>query len=428
MSRRHDPPPSFTVDPQTPNRRVRHQSSLEHVFNFTLASPKPTHEQSTDAYALYNEIIADCQEADLFLPAGDDADGGEKVYLHNLFRALVCFCPTAPGRINIVRMILHGLFCADKVSIEERSLGFILPLACTWRTATEQERQPIYRILETVAADFLLGFFVPLCAQASTTPHVSGILSPPTAAATISPSQGTPHRLQGLRRTCLLRDGNRCVVTGHLDKEVFNRLQRRGQTLPGTFGVQTQAAHIIPHSLNAIRAGDALTRGKTFVWQILNMFDSGISTQLEGPLIDSPANAFILATELHDEFGRLRCYFEEVAPGSYEFRKTRFATTLSPAADAKASRLTFVNHEPEGTGWADLPSSRLLKLHAACCKMVEMAGAADYVDWAVGDLERMEEGGTLAANGTSDVGMLLLTRGLAVWGGGVDVEWSDMGT
>lgn len=145
------------------------------------------------------------------------------------------------------------------------------------------------------------------------------------------------------------------------------------------------------------------------------MFDTGISSELEGSRIDAPSNAMILAAELHQQFGQLQCYLDEVAPDTYTFRRTKHAATLAPSADPKAERITFVNHEPVGTRWADLPSARLLKLHAACCKMMEMAGAAEYVEYVVRDLERLELEGTLAGDGSSDIGMVLRMKGL--WSG-----------
>lgn len=147
------------------------------------------------------------------------------------------------------------------------------------------------------------------------------------------------------------------------------------------------------------------------------MFVPGLSTLLEGPLIDSPANAMILVTDIHDEFGKLRCYFEEVRgyPDSYRFVTTMGAVELPPVMYPKSEVVTFVNHEPEGTRLADLPSRGLLKLHAACCKMMEMAGAAEYVEDVLEDVERMLQEGTLAGDGSSDVGMILRMKGL--WGG-----------
>lgn len=415
MSRDNHLTATFSVDPQTPTRTIRHQSSLEHVFNFTLSSPQPTPAQADEALFIYNEILNDCESAGLFLEAGESYIDGtrDKVFVHNVFRALIQFCPHDTGRLNLVRMILHGLFSADKTTSDDRSLRSILPVARAWLRANKPES--LHSTLEAIAGDFIMGFFVPLTAQASCTPSVSGLLSPPTIVAS---TQGTPHRLRGLRRTCLQRDGSRCVVTGLLDKEVHRRTEKHS----GTYGVLTEAAHIIPHSLNAVRSvGDVLSSTKSFVWQILNMFDTGISTELEGGRIDAPSNAMILAHDLHDEFGKLRCYLEEVGLNSYVFRKTRDAAVLAPGMTPKPL-ITFVNHEPEGTLWADLPSARLLKLHAACCKMMEMAGAAEYVESVIEDLDRMEEHGTLAANGSSDLGMLLRIKGLCGWSGDLGDE------
>lgn len=81
------------------------------------------------------------------------------------------------------------------------------------------------------------------------------------------------------------------------------------------------------------------------------------------------------------------------------------------------ARVTFRNHEPEGRQLADLPCPRLLKLHAACCKVMEMAGAADYVECVLDDLSRIDQRGTLAGNGSSDVEMLFRLKGFGGWSG-----------
>lgn len=415
MSHPADPPHSFTVNPQTPTRGIRHQRSLEHVLNFTLSSPLPLRKEAEEAHFLYHQIISDCEDAGLTV--GRD---GSKVYLHNLFRAVVKFCPSRNGAINLIRIILHGLFLSSQTTPDDRRLSSILPLARAWLDPGH-DHQPTFRILETIAADFLDGFFVPLTAQANCTPHVSGILTAPSAS-DVAPTQGTPNRLRGLRALCLLRDGNRCVISGNFDKGFHTRARKLGELPRGTFGMQTQAAHIIPHSLNAVAtAGDPLSRPQTFVWQILNMFVPGLSTMLEGSLIDSPANAMILVSDIHDEFGKLRCYLEEI-PGSansYTFKTTTGAVELPPVMYPKTEVITFVNYEPEGTRMAELPSQCLLKLHAACCKMMEMAGAGEYVERVLEDMERMEEEGTLAGDGSSDIGMVLRIKGL--WGGSAEM-------
>lgn len=167
-------------------------------------------------------------------------------------------------------MILHGLFSPDAISPDDRRLDAILPLARKWFDASDSDRQRIRRTLEAIALDFLDGFFVTLTAQSTCTTSISNILTPPSAS-NIGPSQGTPFRLGGLRYLCLLRDGNRCVVSGHLDRAAYNKEWSNGhQHLRGTYPVVTEAAHIIPHSLNS--------RTKYFAWQILNMFLPGTST------------------------------------------------------------------------------------------------------------------------------------------------------
>lgn len=146
---------------------------------------------------------------------------------------------------------------------------------------------------------------------------------------------------------------------------------------------------------------------------------------LEGSLIDSPANAMILVTDIHDEFGKLRCYLEEVkgSPNTYTFVTTTGAVELPPVMYPKNEVITLVNHEPDGARRSELPSACLLKLHAACAKMMEMAGAGEYVDNVLEDMERMLEEGTLAGDGSSDIGMILRMKGL--WEGcGETVEGS----
>lgn len=126
------------------------------------------------------------------------------------------------------------------------------------------------------------------------------------------------------------------------------------------------------------------------------------------------------------------CYFEEVAPNTYTFCRTRHAAILPPILDPKAERISFKNHEPAGTRWADLPSTRLLRLHVACYKLMDMAGAAEYVEFVIRDLERLELDGTLANDDSSDIGMVLRMKGLWSGFGLVDGEqeggcgaWAD---
>lgn len=449
----------FVVQPQTPQRQIRHRSSLEHVLSFTLLSPAPTPNQITEATFLYHRILDDCQEAGIVLrkPAGDadhertefrkqstddaatvdenfgleqldegdqlsdydeeeDQPSNGSVPLHKLFRAIYEYSPTTDGQVNIVRIVLHGLFpVQDYENPLERALLHILPRARRWISYTPDEKGQVYRILAVFAADFLQGFFVPLKAQGRCTPNVSTLITP-TTRTEVGPEQGTPNRLSDLRKLCLARDGGRCVLTRTFDsgylKRLYDRSPRRRRRMEA--GGKTEAAHIIPHSLNAL-AGEATTLppAKRMVWRILNMFSPGISATLAGPLIDTPVNALMLISELHDRFGKLECYLEAgTAPNSYTFHTVRGAVPLPAYATPPPGPIVFANNERAGMTLTDLPSPRLLAIHRACCMMLSMSGAAEYVENLLDDTDALMQRGVLAEDGSSNFALLLKLRGV----------------
>lgn len=443
---------AFRVQPQTPRRQLRHKNSLEHVLSFTLNSPPPSPQQATRATLLYHRILDDCEKDGVFIekPIGDgdqdalvdrtaeiaelyaeeqafdDQDDNDdddyvpnygKVPLHKLFRAMYEYCPKDEGRINIVRIVLHGLFPVDDhENPTERSLLRILPRAERWLSFGPDEKENVYRTLTIFASDFLEGFFVPFKAQGRCTPSMSKLITPITGSE-VSANQGTPSRLGGLRKLCMARDGNRCVVTRKYDISYLTKLMK---STPGLrirqSGVKTEAAHIIPHALNALTGTETtLHSSKCTVWRILNIFDPGISSTLTGNLIDTPANAMMLVSDLHDRFGRLECYLEPAllqAPHTYTFHTVRGALSLDSYCTPASKYIVFSNHERSGAAIADLPSPRLLAIHRACCMMLSMSGAAEYVECLLRDTETLMERGVLAENGSSNIALLLRLRGL----------------
>lgn len=481
---------SFRVQPQTPQRSIHRQSSLEHILRFTLLSPPPGDHDIQEATLIYHLVLDDCERDGIVLrkpstPNGaqerrraldrvnalaeiseleeefgnepnnedhhDEDDHGEDnpddvdildadgdVPLHKLFRCIHQYSPTDDGRVNFVRIILHGLFPVSIPSDDranyietthDRSLHQIILRARGWGDYSHTQKAGVYQTLTTFATDFLEGFFAPLKAQGRCTPAVSALITP-TSRTEVGPDQGVTGRLGNLRSLCLARDGNRCVVTRKLDRSYLDKLYSRsgGHRPRGPTGVRTEAAHIIPHSLNALTPDSAtLPQAKRTVWRILNMFDPGISQALAGPLIDSPANAMMLVPELHDRFGRLECYFEEcpaLAVNTYTFHTTRGSVPLDAASAPAASHVVFMNRERDPTApRAELPSLRLLKIHRACCLILSMSGAAEYVESVLRDTETLMESGVLAEDGSSDFGLLMRLRGLTEeWDQGQRVE------
>lgn len=207
---------------------TRHRSSLEHVFHFTLVTPQSSREQAAEAHFLYHQIVNNCEVAGLFLPIPNytDSEGSvAKVYLHDLFRATSVLPhgprPTEPRSDDPV-----WPFSPDATRNDDRLLDSIFSLAHKWLNASVPERERIHNTLQAIALDFSDGFFVPLTAQSSCTHRLSNALTPPSAS-NISPSQGTPVRLGGLRRLCLLPDANQCV-SGQLDSQAYQQARKLG--------------------------------------------------------------------------------------------------------------------------------------------------------------------------------------------------------
>lgn len=433
---------TLTVDPQPPTPLLRNQNSLEHILSFTLYSPLPSTKELADAELLYHEIIHGCEEARIFIvpsgtdvdtpavhPAGDndndDDDDSEdlpfddRVYVHKLFECLFFYCPTTAGRNNIVRMVLIALFAPnpDPADYTARSLTSILPLARQYLSSTPPQQAAIFATLQLLAHEVLNSFFIPLQAQGRNTPSVTSLISP-TSRSEASPHQGVRTRLLNLRALVLARDNYACVVCGLPDIGVVESRKRRRRQTQVPKATPTEAAHIIPHSLNALDNRLTLSEQKHTVWRVMNMFDPGVAQTLEGELIDSPANSILLAADLHRRFGRLAAYFEEIDDSegadeavAYRFMFVEGSVPVLSEMEPR-ERIVFVNHEPQGTARSRLPSRRLLKLHRACCLILSMSGAAGYVEKVLEDAEEVLLKGELAADGGTNLSALLRVRGL----------------
>lgn len=465
---------SFVDEPQTPRREIRHRSSLEHILSFTLHSPPPSPSQIKEATLLFHLILDDCKAAGVPLctasgdgdaeradrdehtddidgrgthlipeddgdgdthPISDDDRDGDPsdfpVLLYKLFRAIYNYCPTPEGKVDVVRVVLHGLFPVDDYDNQlQRALRRIIPRAKQWLNYTATEKERVYGTLAIFANDFLQGFFVPLKAQGRSTPAVSTLITP-TSRSEVGPHQGITTRLGNLRRLCLARDGGRCVMTQSLDKayqKTQDALLPRGRRPPKQASCRTEAAHIIPHALNALSgSATTLNSSKCLVWRILNMFAPGISNSLAGDLIDTPANAMILIPELHERFGSLELYLQETETlHTYTWHLVRGAYPLLPSVAPRSKYVVFVNRERDGVP-AELPSPHLLAVHRACCMMLAMSGAAEYVEELLDDTEALMQRGVLAEDGSSNFALMMGLRGVQERWGTQDWEFLPTG-
>ncbi|OJD23463.1 hypothetical protein ACJ73_05187 [Blastomyces percursus] len=188
---------------------------------------------------------------------------------------------------------------------------------------------------------------------------------------------GTPARLSTLRRDCLIRDHQRCVITQKFDAgEAVVRMNRDhldaedddGQRLPAMDGEfePLEVAHIIPHSIMSATIVDGqmqLSESKKTALSILNMFDPGSLHLIEGPNIDSPRNALTLTHAAHTYFGKFAIYFDAVNDDStdlkhtYKIQSNDFGIEFILKLPVTRTLLLSPNHT------IDPPSSKLLALH-----------------------------------------------------------------
>jgi len=127
------------------------------------------------------------------------------------------------------------------------------------------------------------------------------------------------------------------------------------------------------------------------------MFDPGVSRLVEGPDIDRSYNAITLTVGFHRRFGSLQIYFEAI-PGvdhKYAIKSTLPFLVFRPRLPI--DRTLFIT--PEHT--IDPPMPRLLAIHRACCLILHVSGAGEYIDKVLRDREAlaaMSDGSTELGN------------------------------
>ncbi|KAF8241584.1 hypothetical protein K440DRAFT_624058, partial [Wilcoxina mikolae CBS 423.85] len=376
--------------PVTPQQHQRRISSLQSLLDFNL-SPEASHNDVREASSLLLSVINAYSSA-LTSPvtASAAAFSGERFRADYIIQHLCDLAPSAVGKANVIRQVLAHLYPPDEgCSGGTSPLREILPRAR--RGAVNP--QEVFPRIDDFAQALLECFFVPFLAEGGKMLALPSRGSPLflTSRSRIPSEYAQPgsERLPDLRRMCLARDNYRCVVTGWMDMRSFQSQQiaarNAGELASFEDSVRcvkasTVAAHIVPHALNRGESpGGGLSESNTFVWQVLEMFDPRVRLRLEGDLIDSPHNAIILQSDLHQMFGQLLFWFNDVPnePHTYTIATARRIPLTHLAAHLSPDkRISFTDYSSEGVY---LPDTRLLRLHAACAKILDMSGAAEYV-------------------------------------------------
>ncbi|OJD13375.1 hypothetical protein AJ78_06164 [Emergomyces pasteurianus Ep9510] len=239
----------------------------------------------------------------------------------------------------------------------------------------------------------------------------------PSSLSSIQPSTPTSatQRVSILRQNCLVRDRHRCVVSRKFDKsEASRRWKQDGDNFKDDDGnllknernddfQYLEVAHILPHCLTAVAYRDTdLSDSKKNVLRILDLFDPGIIHLIDGPKIDSPLNALTLTHDHHRAFGEFQIYFE---PASTQYQYRIDSMEQSPFLRDPLFPVTrTLSLTPSRT--IDPPSARLLGVHRAIAKIMDLSGAGEYMEKVLRDLEEID----VRADGSTNLGRVMNLR------------------
>ncbi|KAJ7711271.1 hypothetical protein B0H16DRAFT_1703542 [Mycena metata] len=199
---------------------------------------------------------------------------------------------------------------------------------------------------------------------------------------------------EGAKALASERDGDRCLVTGvytKRDPPSAAATQYKEETLESPKAMN--AAHIILEHLNfsedkIIDAGtDEFSQLLGFpensnmnqAWMMLKIYGSpNIVDELEGTQIHSITNILTLCVDIHDTFDSMRLWFEATG------RLNEYNVCLRSEVDrpTRASGFRLIEEVKTvvfpSTDELPAPSSNYLAIHAACCRIAHMSGAADH--------------------------------------------------
>ncbi|KAI0034999.1 hypothetical protein K488DRAFT_44190, partial [Vararia minispora EC-137] len=195
----------------------------------------------------------------------------------------------------------------------------------------------------------------------------------------------------------LIRDNYRCMITGEIDMRSLKARLFDTSGLPPVKQIETRTthcAHIFPESVNQNSKNEDKHDYAGHVWTIIQRFGCGeLRDELAGDKMHSLKNIMTLESNIHDAFDSLELWLESTASPSRE--ALCIATDLYEQGEPDTynvclqgalghgnfhnlpEKAVFKSADPQRY---ELPDPRLLALHAACCKVAWMSGAAGYLE------------------------------------------------
>ncbi|OJD26072.1 hypothetical protein ACJ73_02554 [Blastomyces percursus] len=275
-------------------------------------------------------------------------------------------------------------------------------------------RKEAEEAVDSFAEYLFQSFFLPLKAAGSKTPQPTPA---PLSAPSLENVVGTSARLSTLRRDCLIRDHNRCVVTRAFnmheammrgEQDPMNARDDDGQPLgleQGAFD-NLEVAHIISHSImsakEVVGGEPQLSESKKTALLVLNMFDPGVVPLIEGPNIDHPINAVTLSKGAHALFGLFKLSFEAMDLSNHPQNTYAIHSSnqwFSRLYNLPVTRTLLLS--PNHT--IDPPSAKLLALHRAISIIIALSAAGEYIDQILRDMEEV----WVRSDGSAEIGRLV---------------------
>ncbi|OAL75678.1 hypothetical protein A7D00_1278 [Trichophyton violaceum] len=374
----------------------RHQSSLERVLDFSPPFSLNSQQRQRAATLLRSLVQLYGVEQTIchgFKPASLIQFTFEHVKAQDAF-------------LSFYFSFLYENLCPGVTDSTEPEVTVALSFFDDFSTWDQNQKEDVNRASEKFAEYIVENFLLPLRASSVKTPQPT-----PSSLPSIQPSTptGTKQRVSILRQNCLVRDHHRCVVSRKFDaNEASRRWKQDGDDCKDDDGnllkdqreedfEYLEVAHILPHCLTAVASQNTeLSDSKKNALRILDMFDPGIIHLIDGPKIDSPLNALTLTHGHHRAFGEFKLYFEPTS-AQYQYRiDSMERTPFLRKSLFPVTRTLLLS--PSRT--IDPPSARLLGVHRAIAKIMNLSGAGEYIEKVLRDLEEIN----VRADGTTNLG------------------------
>ncbi|GIJ82887.1 hypothetical protein Asppvi_001402 [Aspergillus pseudoviridinutans] len=258
-----------------------------------------------------------------------------------------------------------------------------------------QSNDELHELAETLDT----GLIRPLLANANHTPELGSSYSAEEDTIDLI-SSDYKKVLERLRKKCLQRDGNRCVISGSYDRNSGHP----DEALTGPL----EAAHILPSVLGGPKDE---RKALSDVWANLYRYFPALRSRLKftSEDINREHNAIMMLFPLDREFKAFRLTLEATSTPNHYRVKTfpDFATAYRRFLPA--DRLVTLMSQSKR---CQPPSPILLAVHAAIANILHASGREKKIRNVM--QESRENWACMASDGSTDVGELLSVTSLAL--------------